>query len=102
MEIDSTPTPTPAGPKPAPLELVPESEIYIRLLLVHHLLREPAGYPKALELVRETVQKIQTLNRRSMDPLAAKVWYAVERAYELGGELADARPYVSSHLLPVL
>ena len=27
-----------------------------------------------------------------MDPIAAKVWFAVERAYELGGELADARP----------
>lgn len=38
---------------------------------------------------------MQQLNRRSMDAIAAKVWFAVERSYELGGDLADARPWVS-------
>ncbi|KAG6867167.1 hypothetical protein C0993_006091 [Termitomyces sp. T159_Od127] len=71
---------------------VPEGEIYLRLLILHFLLTSPSTYQKALELSAETVQKMQSLNRRSMDPIAAKVWFAVERAYELGGELADARP----------
>jgi 26S proteasome regulatory subunit N3 len=94
MEIDS------AGGAPAPqttkspqtIELVPESEIYIRLLLIHHLLASKDNYPNALKLANDTVEKIQSLNRRSLDPIAAKVWYAVERAYELSGQLADARP----------
>lgn len=90
MDVDQAPP-----PKQAPQELVPECEIYLRLLILHHLLTNPDTYPKAIQLAHETVEKIQALNRRSMDAIASKVWYAVERAYELGGELADARPYVA-------
>lgn len=84
MEIDSALAPT--------LEPLPEVEIYFRLLILHHFLSTPSTYSKALELAHATIEKMQALNRRSMDPIAAKVWYAVERAYELGGELANARP----------
>ncbi|KZT03828.1 diphenol oxidase-A2 [Laetiporus sulphureus 93-53] len=87
MEVDSAPQPKHAQPEP-----VPESEIYFRLLILHHLLASPSAYPRAMELAHETIQRMQSLNRRSMDPIAAKVWYALERTYELGGELADARP----------
>ncbi|PFH48016.1 hypothetical protein AMATHDRAFT_66365 [Amanita thiersii Skay4041] len=73
-------------------EPCPESEVYLRLLILHYLLTNPAHYARALELAQETVGIMQVLNRRTMDPLAAKVWFAVERAYELGAELADARP----------
>ncbi|KAJ2914808.1 hypothetical protein MD484_g5606, partial [Candolleomyces efflorescens] len=73
-------------------EPVPEVEIYLRLLIIYHFLKDKSTYPKALELAHETVEKMQALNRRSMDAIAAKVWFAVQRAYELGGELADARP----------
>jgi 26S proteasome regulatory subunit N3 len=91
MEVDVAPSP--AGTKPAPsLELVPESEVYLRLLIIHQLLKQQATYGKAKDLAKETVEKIATLNRRSMDPLASKVWYALERAYELNGILAEARP----------
>ncbi|KAK7676772.1 hypothetical protein QCA50_020240 [Cerrena zonata] len=86
MEIDTPPS------KPATVEPVPETEVYFRLLLIHHLLASPSTYGKAMEISKQTVEKIQILNRRTMDPLAAKVWYALERSYELGGELADARP----------
>jgi 26S proteasome regulatory subunit N3 len=88
MEVD-----TASPPKPPP-ETVPETEIYFRLLILHHLLTSPSSYSDAIGLANETVQKIQSLNRRSMDPIAAKVWFALERAYELGGELSDARPFV--------
>lgn len=73
-------------------EPVPEGEIYLRLLILHHLLTSSETYGKALQLGRETTEKMQSLSRRSMDPIAAKIWFAVERAYELGGKLAEARP----------
>jgi 26S proteasome regulatory subunit N3 len=89
MEVD------PASSPKSPSETVPETEIYFRLLILHHLLTSrQATYSDAIGLANETVQKIQSLNRRSMDPIAAKVWFALERAYELGGELSDARPCV--------
>ncbi|KAH9947507.1 diphenol oxidase-A2 [Amylocystis lapponica] len=89
MDVDSTPSPS----KHAQPEPVPECEIYLRLLILQHMLATPGGCPPAaMKLAHETVEKMQALNRRSMDPIAAKVWYAVERTYELCGELADARP----------
>lgn len=87
MDIDSTPKSTAQEP-------VPEVEVYLRLLTVYTLLNSSETYAKALQLAKETGEKILQLNRRSMDPIAAKVWYAVDRAYELGGDLADARPCV--------
>ncbi|KAF8190302.1 PCI domain-containing protein [Mycena galopus ATCC 62051] len=95
MEVDSAAAPAaasapkaPAGPEP-----VPEVDMYLRLLMMHHFETSPSTYAKAIDLAHETVEKMQALNRRSMDPIAAKIWYALERAYELGGsELADARP----------
>lgn len=88
MEVDPSPSPKP------PSETVPETEIYFRLLILHNLLISPSTHSEAINLANETVQKIQSLNRRSLDPIAAKVWFALERAYELGGELSDARPCV--------
>ncbi|RDB29918.1 putative 26S proteasome regulatory subunit rpn3 [Hypsizygus marmoreus] len=89
MEVDTAATPA----KPTTVsEPVPEGEIYLRLLILHYLETSPATYAKALALAQETIEKMQALNRRSMDPIAAKIWFAVERAFELGGELADARP----------
>lgn len=86
MEVDPSPSPK------TPSETVPETEIYFRLLILHHLLTSPSNYSEAINLANETVRKIQSLNRRSLDPIAARVWFALERAYELGGELSDARP----------
>ena len=96
MDVDSTPeskviTETP--PK-VTVDPVPEVEIYLRLLIIHHLYSAKETYAESIQICNETVEKMQSLNRRSMDPIAAKVWFAVERSYELGGELADARPYV--------
>jgi 26S proteasome regulatory subunit N3 len=91
MEVDASPSPK------TPLETVPETEIYFRLLILHHLLTSPSNYSEAINLANETVRKIQSLNRRSLDPIAARVWFALERAYELGGELSDARPYAFQH-----
>jgi len=85
MEIDPQPKSTPGEP-------CPEVEIYLRLLVLHHLLTSKSTYDKAMPLAHDTVDKMQALNRRSMDPIASKVWFAVERTYEFTGELSDARP----------
>ncbi len=77
-------------------EPVPEVEMYLRLLILHHLLSSKETHEKALELANESVEKMQRLNRRSMDAIAGKIWYAVDRAYDLAGELSDARPYVTT------
>jgi 26S proteasome regulatory subunit N3 len=92
MDVDSAAPVTQNPPRHTNVEPVPEVEIYLRLLLIHFLLNDKSTYSKAMQLSQETVQKMQSLNRRSMDPIAAKVWYAVERTYELAGELAEARP----------
>ena len=89
MDVDDVP-----ATKPPTSDPVPEAQIYLQLLLIHHLLTKPETYPQAMDLVKETIAKMQALNRRSMDPIAAKVWYAVERTYELTGDMAEARPYV--------
>ena len=91
MDVDDTPT------TKSPTDPVPEVQIYLQLMLIHHLLTNAGTYPKAMALVQETIVKMQALNRRSMDPIAAKVWYAVERTYELAGDLAEARQYVQHH-----
>jgi 26S proteasome regulatory subunit N3 len=91
MDVDKTLTPDPTA---VPSEPTPETELYLRLLILHRLLTSASTYGKAMDLVRETVENMQAWNRRSMDAIAAKVWHAVERAYELAGEPADARPYV--------
>lgn len=93
MDVDPAPAPS-NKQQPEP---IPEVDVYFRLLILHHLLTSPSDYPKATQLAHETVDKMQALNRRSMDPIAAKIWYAVERTYELSGKLADTRPYVSSY-----
>ncbi|KIJ55459.1 hypothetical protein M422DRAFT_57875 [Sphaerobolus stellatus SS14] len=114
MDIDATRT---AGTPPTPpIEPIPETEIYIRLLIIYHILdaasalprkrttepesaslKTPAAdpkesYAKAIRLSQETVEKIHAFNRRSLDPIAAKVWFAIGRAYELNGNLSDVRP----------
>ncbi|KAK7039514.1 PCI domain-containing protein [Favolaschia claudopus] len=94
MEVDSTSNVTTTAPthKAVTTEPLPEVDMYLRLLIIHHLDSSSSTYSKAIDLAHETVAKMQALNRRSTDPIAAKIWYALERAYELGGDLSDARP----------
>jgi len=96
MDVDVTTTTTPST---APKDL-PEAEMYLRLLLIHYLLSTPSTESRktALKLAKETVGKIQALNRRTMDPIGAKIWWAYGRAYEVvaGDQLAALRPYVPS------
>ncbi|PPQ81491.1 hypothetical protein CVT25_015663 [Psilocybe cyanescens] len=85
MEVD-TPSKTPLS------ETVPEVEMYLRLLILYHLLEDEETHSEALDLANETVKKMQELNRRSMDAIAAKIWHAVDRAYSVNDLLPEARP----------
>ena len=87
MEVDHAVPTT----KPIPVEPIPDVEIYLRPLILHHFHMSQTTHAKSMEFAHETIDKMQSLNWRSIDPLATKIWFAVERTYELVGELADAR-----------
>ncbi|KAG7571407.1 hypothetical protein FFLO_00590 [Filobasidium floriforme] len=89
MEIDETSkttTTTTAGDSKAATkstgEVLPESDVYVRLLLILGLI-DVKEVEKAFDLAKETTTYIQSLNRRSMDHLAAKVWFYLARCAEL-------------------
>lgn len=84
MEVDTTSTTKP------PPEPIPEVDTYIRLLLILHFL-DTSDVPKAAQLTHETIAKIQALNRRSLDPLAAKIYFYLYRVHEVSGDLASIR-----------
>ncbi|CAE6460226.1 unnamed protein product [Rhizoctonia solani] len=84
MDVDSTPSAKPSG------EPIPEIDVYIRLLLILHSL-DNSDLPKANKLTHETIEKIQSLNRRSLDPLAAKVYFYLDRVHEATGDLSSIR-----------
>ena len=98
MEVDPAPpastnaTSKGASP-PAPSEPCPEGDVYLRLLVILRLL-DANALDKSRTLAHETVDKIKHLNRRSMDPIAAKVYFYLARLYELKGDLAELRPSV--------
>ena len=91
MDVDTTTTSSSSASKD-----LPEAEMYLRLLLIHYLLSTPSNDSRqtALKLAKETVTKIQSLNRRTMDPIGAKIWWAYGRAYEVveDVQLAALRP----------
>lgn len=91
MDVDTAAT----GTFPNAQDL-PETEMYLRLLLIHHLLSTPTNESReaALALAKETVPKIQALNRRTMDPIGAKIWWVYSRACEVvkPEQLAALRP----------
>lgn len=112
MDVDSATTR--AATKPAtPAEPLPETEVYLRLLILYHITDSVSNFPmkrhgrpeiskltgnpeelhaRAVALGQETVERIHSLNRRSLDPIAAKAWFALGRVYEIKGNLQDLRP----------
>ncbi|RXK36841.1 26S proteasome regulatory subunit N3 [Tremella mesenterica] len=69
-------------------DLIPEGVVYLRLLLV--LLNLDAGrVVEATELAMETAEFCAAKNRRTMDQLAAKVFFYLGRGYELQGRLKE-------------
>lgn len=63
---------------------LPEGDVYLRLLVILGLL-DVNALNEAADLALSTVQLISSLNRRSMDHLAAKVYFYLARVHELLG-----------------
>ena len=92
MEVDSTqPSNTAAPTKPVTSEPNPEVDTYVRLLYILYLIDSKAT-AKAIELSLRTTERIHALNRRTLDPIASKVYFYLSRAHEIAGKLADIRP----------
>ncbi|RIB23000.1 proteasome regulatory subunit C-terminal-domain-containing protein [Gigaspora rosea] len=74
--------------------ILPEIDLYLHLLLMIYLL-DKQEFEKGIQLSNETIAKIQSLNRRTLDQLSARVYFYYARFYELTGNLAVIRPEFS-------
>ncbi|KDQ13346.1 hypothetical protein BOTBODRAFT_45289 [Botryobasidium botryosum FD-172 SS1] len=91
MDIDPPSKTSTTSPNSTSSEPLPESDVYLRLLIILHLIDLDA-HPKATELAHETVDKIHALNRRSLDSIAAKVYFYLGRLYEIADKVGEIRP----------
>ncbi|KAG1138271.1 hypothetical protein G6F37_010616 [Rhizopus arrhizus] len=81
-------TSTTEGEKPNAL---PEVDMYIHLNVLIYLL-DQNEIEKGIELSNKTIQRMNAMNRRTMDPLAARIYFYHARFYELTQRLAEIRP----------
>lgn len=91
VEISLPPSATAPTPTVPTKEPSPEVDVYFRLLLILYYL-DHNGNEKAISLAHETAEKIHALNRRSLDPIASKVYFYLSRAHEVQGTAAEIRP----------
>lgn len=73
-----------------PLKTLPEVEVYIYTLLVTVLLREKLDN-EAVIASTQLVDRIRSMNRRSMDLLASKAFFYFSLAYERVNKLENIR-----------
>ncbi|RHZ70257.1 hypothetical protein Glove_273g12 [Diversispora epigaea] len=71
--------------------ILPEIDLYLHLLTMIYLL-DKQDFDKGIELSNETITKVQSLNRRTLDQLSARTYFYYARFYELTGNLAEIRP----------
>ena len=74
-----------------PSEPSPEVDTYFRLLFILYLI-DNKNIDKAKELAHETAEKIHVFNRRTLDPIASKVFFYLSRVHEIAGTAAEIRP----------
>ncbi|KAK9765901.1 26S proteasome non-ATPase regulatory subunit [Basidiobolus ranarum] len=72
-------------------EALPEIELYIGLLVLTYLL-DQKEYNKSIELANYLLDAVHNYNRRSLDQIAARIYFYHSRAYELTDRLAEIRP----------
>lgn len=75
MEIDSeTSKPTKNGPKKEIKEIIPEIDIFLGILIQVHLF-DTKQYEEGADFSQYLSERIQILNRRTLDSLSAKVYF---------------------------
>lgn len=72
-------------------ELTPEVEVFIGLLLLVHLV-DSKRTSDAASWSDTLLARLETFNRRTLDPLSSRVFFYYSRAHELCGKLAEIRP----------
>ncbi|KAJ3120862.1 26S proteasome non-ATPase regulatory subunit [Nowakowskiella sp. JEL0407] len=72
-------------------ETLPEVEVYFGLVVLLFL-HDSKAYEKGVTLATELVNKVQSLNRRTLDQLAARVYFYCARFYELLNRAPETRP----------
>lgn len=82
MDIDDQPTPS---------AILPEVDIFLHLLIQTWLFHQNEIL-RFREFNEEAVKKLLSYNRRSLDYLAAKVWFYYSLGKELNNELEEIRP----------
>ncbi|PHT97854.1 putative 26S proteasome non-ATPase regulatory subunit 3 [Capsicum chinense] len=86
MEVDTASSGTPT-PVKHPL---PEIEIYCYLLVLIFLI-DQKKYNEAKACSSASIARLKTVNRRTVDVLASRLYYYYSLCYELTGDLAEIR-----------
>ncbi|SAM07506.1 hypothetical protein [Absidia glauca] len=71
--------------------ILPEIDIYLHLNVIIYLL-DKKELDKGARLANATVDRLVPLNRRTLDLLAARIYFYHARFYELADRLAEIRP----------
>lgn len=105
-EMDTTESGSPTGPAPpntrlrgaksALTPLLPEVDAYLQLLMFLHL--SDRGSSSALTCGENLVAKLISYNRRTLDHLAARIYYYYAMAYESDGRASEIRGFLHSRL----
>lgn len=74
MEVDSESKPLKNGAKKENKEIIPEVDIFLGLLIQVHLF-DSKQHEKGAEFSKHLAERIQSLNRRTLDSLSAKVYF---------------------------
>ncbi|GER42348.1 26S proteasome non-ATPase regulatory subunit [Striga asiatica] len=86
MEVDSVTSGTQAPAKHS----LPEIEIYCYLLVLIHLI-DQKRYNEAKACSSAGIARLRNVNRRTVDVLAARLYFYFSLSYELTGNLAEIR-----------
>ncbi|KAL2641872.1 hypothetical protein R1flu_009459 [Riccia fluitans] len=89
MDIDA-PSPPGQSQLPAKQNLLPEVEIYAYLLTLIFLI-DQKQYEAAKSLSVLAVKRVQNFNRRTLDVLAARLYFYFSYSFELAGCLSEIR-----------
>lgn len=79
---------TPAAPQRG---LTPEIEVFLGLLVLVHLV-DNKKVGDAVNWSGLLLTRLETFNRRTLDPLSSRVFFYYSRAHELSGKYAEIRP----------
>lgn len=89
MEVTSTTT-EPQQPVKKTKNVLPETEVYVRLLVTIFLI-DKKFYDEAIKASESLIERLQDFNRRTLNPLSAKAYFYYARSYELTNRLEEIR-----------